>query len=99
MTNPTSTLIQPLSGAMRYIRNPEKTSRQISIITTILVALVAIVFMTAAYQNSSSNASILAALYIMSVIGTLLTSMSLAISVCPSSIISLITSGQTNGLL
>lgn len=80
MTNPSTTLLQPLPGTLRYIRNPEKTSRQISIITTILVALVAIVFMTAAYQNSSSNASILAALYIMSVIGTLLTSMSLAIS-------------------
>ncbi len=82
MTNPSSALAQPLQGSaqtVRLQRNPEKIAQQISIISTVLIAIVAFVFISSAYRDTVADSSILASLFIMSLIGVFFTSMSLAI--------------------
>lgn len=82
MTNPSTAHIQPFQGsipAVRLQRDPQKTAQQISIISTVLISIVAFVFITSAYRDTIADSSILASLYIMSLIGVFFTSISLAI--------------------
>lgn len=82
MTNPSSALTQAAPGSLtqlRFQRNPEKTAQQISILTSVLMSVVAVVFISSAYQDATSNYSFLASLYIMGVIGVFFTSIAMTI--------------------
>ena len=79
MTNPEFTLAKPLQGSsisVRKERDLEKTALQISIISTVLLALAVGALIVAAYQETSSNYSNLASLFIISLICVFFTSIS-----------------------
>lgn len=79
MNSSSSVMTQPLPNTgtqIRFQRNPSQAARQISLITTILIALVAVVFMGYAFTEASANYSTLASLFIISLVCVLLTTTS-----------------------